>query len=313
MNDRGTGLIQRAAERLRKQQPDMGLVPAPVAPPSPAGAPAAAAAREALAPQLPLPPLPPAPIPSRTAFNDGPHVSTDIKIDRQRLAKSGITFSVTERSRIAEEFRIVTRQILAKAEAGAESASGARIIMVTSARPREGKTFTAINLALAISSQPDFRVLAVDCDVERQSMTSMFGIEAPKGFVDLLVDDRTDMRDVLIHTDVANLTILPAGPKRAGIPELLSSRRMRDILTEMADRYSDRYIVLDAPPCLATSDPSILASLVGQIVFVVEANRTQESEIEESIRLISTCPNISLILNKVEGTASDHFGSYGYY
>jgi protein-tyrosine kinase len=295
MNDRGTGLIQRAAERLRKQQQSDGAV----APAEPA-APAIVAERASFASSKPLP-------------DEGPRVSREVKIDRQRLAKSGITFSVTERSRIAEEFRIVTRQILAKAEAPGPAGGASRLIMVTSARPREGKTFTAINLALAISSQPDFRVLAVDCDVDRQSMTSLFGIEADKGFVDLLADDQTDMRDVLLRTDIPNLSVLPAGPRRAGVPELLSSRRMRDILSEMAQRYSDRYMVIDAPPCLATSDPSILASLVGQIVFVVEANRTQETEIEESIRLISTCPNISLILNKVEGTASDHFGSYGYY
>jgi receptor protein-tyrosine kinase len=293
MNDRGTGLIQRAAERLRKQQLPAAedVVPAPVAP--------------VIAAERTFPTLKP-------AQDDGPRVSREVKIDRQRLAKSGITFSVTERSRIAEEFRIVTRQIVTKAETPGPGGTS-RLIMVTSARPREGKTFTAINLALAISSQPDFRVLAVDCDVDRQSMTTTLGIEAEKGFVDLLADDTIDMRDVLLRTDLPNLSVLPAGLKRAGVPELLSSRRMREILAEMAQRYSDRYIVIDAPPCLATSDPSILASLVGQIVFVVEANRTQETEIEESIRLISTCPNISLILNKVEGTASDHFGSYGYY
>jgi receptor protein-tyrosine kinase len=292
MTDRGTGLIQRAAERLRKQQlPAEDAAPEPVAP--------------VIAAERPFPSLKP-------PQDDGPRVSREVKIDRQRLAKSGITFSVTERSRIAEEFRIVTRQIVAKAETPGPGGTS-RLIMVTSARPREGKTFTAINLALAISSQPDFRVLAVDCDVDRQSMTTTLGIEAEKGFVDLLADDKIDMRDVLLRTDLPNLSVLPAGLKRAGVPELLSSRRMREILAEMAQRYSDRYIVIDAPPCLATSDPSILASLVGQIVFVVEANRTQETEIEESIRLISTCPNISLILNKVEGTASDHFGSYGYY
>jgi protein-tyrosine kinase len=296
MNDRGTGLIQRAAERLRRQQQ----------PAAEGASPETVASATAAAERAPFPSL-------RPSQDEGPRVSREVKIDRQRLAKSGITFSVTERSRIAEEFRIVTRQILAKADAPGPAGGASRLIMVTSARPREGKTFTAINLALAISSQPDFRVLAVDCDVDRQSMTSLLGIEAEKGLVDLLADDHVDMRDVLLRTDLPNLSVLPAGPKRAGVPELLSSRRMRDILSEMAQRYSDRYMVIDAPPCLATSDPSILASLVGQIVFVVEANRTQETEIEESIRLISTCPNISLILNKVEGTASDHFGSYGYY
>ena len=303
MNDRPGGLIQRAAERLRNQRPDMGGV---VPPPPLVGAELAApAAREALRP------APFAPEPA----GDGHRISREVKIDRQRLAKSGITFALTERSRVAEEFRIVIRQILAKSQAlEAENPSGpSRIIMITSARPREGKTFTAINLALAIASQRDFRVLAIDCDVERQSLTSVLGIEAERGLVDLLDDESGDMRDLLIRTDIQNLTILPAGRKRPGVPELLSSRRMRDVLTEMAQRYSDRYILIDAPPCLATSDPSILAGLVGQIVFVVEANRTQEPEIAESLRLLSTCPNISLVLNKTEGTSSEHFGSYGYY
>jgi receptor protein-tyrosine kinase len=306
MNDRGPSLIQRAAERLRKQRPDDSaeVPPAEAAPAVPS---AAALSVDSLA-------LPPAP--RRSSVDNEPRISREVKIDRQRLAKAGITFAATERSRLAEEFRVVIRQLVAKAEATAAAPGGgshARLIMITSARPREGKTFTSINLAFAIASQPDYRVLAVDCDVDRQSMTSLLGIDADRGLIDLLADNANDMRDVMLRTDIPNLSVLPAGPRRAGVPELLSSRRMRDILTELAERYSDRYIVIDAPPCLATSDPSILASLVGQIVFVVEANRTQEAEIEESIRLISTCPNISLILNKVEGTASEYFGSYGYY
>ena len=297
MNDRTLGLIQRAAERLRSQQAEAGVV-SPLA--------------ESAAPAAPVQPVVVPPLPPKDG--EGLRTAREVKIDRQRLAKSGIIFASTERSRVAEEFRIIIRQVLAKAEqAASEGLQNARLIMITSARPREGKTFTSINVALAIASQRDFRVLALDCDVERQSMTSVLGIEADKGLVDLVADDAIDMRDILIRTDIENLTVLPAGRKRPGVPELLSSRRMRDILTEMAHRYSDRYIIIDAPPCLATSDPSILASLVGQIIFVVEANRTQEPEIEESLRLVSSCPNISLVLNKMEGTTSEHFGSYGYY
>jgi receptor protein-tyrosine kinase len=299
MNDRQPGLIQRAAERLR-QQPGAAVVPPGPLPSVPH---ADAAEMEPVRPPAPLPETPES------------RISREVKIDRQRLAKEGVTFSVNERSRIAEEFRLVSRQILAKAESlpgNAGSPSG-RLIMVTSARPREGKTFTTANLALAISSQRDFRVVAIDCDIERQSLTRILGIEADMGLVDVLADSKCDLRDVLLRTDLPNLTVLPAGKQRPGVPELLSSRRMKDVMVEMAHRYSDRYLILDAPPCLATSDPSILASLVGQIVFVVEANRTQEPEIEESLRLISTCANISLILNKSEGTSSDYFGSYGYY
>ena len=242
---------------------------------------------------------------------DAQRTRREVKIDRQRLARAGITFGVTERSRVVEEFRLILRQILAKAETIETGPS--RLIMVTSARPREGKTFTAIHLALAIASQRDFRVLAMDCDVERQSLTSLLGIDAETGIFDVLEKESLDMRDILLRTDIPNLTVLPAGSHRPGMPELMSSRRMRDVLSEMAHRYSDRYIIVDAPPCLSTSDPSILASMVGQIVFVVEANRTQEPEIDESLRLISTCPNISLVLNKTEGISSDYFGSYGYY
>jgi len=302
MNDRPIGLIQRAAERLRNQKPEIGIVPPTTAAdeilPN-----AAQGAATALQERVVEPP------PADDA--ETLRISREVKIDRQRLAKSGIIITNTERSRVAEEFRIIVRQILAKAQqASNENAAGpGRIIMITSSRPREGKTFTSINIALAIASQRDYRVLAMDCDVERQSMTSVLGIEVEKGLVDLIADESIDLRDILLRTDIPNLTVLPAGRKRPGVPELLSSRRMREILTEMAHRYADRYIVIDAPPCLATSDPSILASLVGQIVFVVEANRTQGPEIEESLRLVSSCPNISLVLNKMEGTTSDHFGS----
>ena len=304
MDDRSGGLIQRAAERLRAaQRAAVGVLPA---------APAAVAEPDA-APQVLAPPIvPPRPLPEPSPEEaEAQRTRREAKIDRQRLAKSGITFAVTERSRIAEEFRIILRQILAKAETIETGPS--RLIMVTSARPREGKTFTAINLALAIASQRDFRVLVMDCDVERQSLTSILGIDADEGLFDVLEKESLDMRDILLRTDIPNLTVLPAGRRRPGVPELMSSRRMRDVLSEMAHRYADRYIIVDAPPCLATSDPSILASMVGQIVFVVEANRTQEPEIDESLRLISTCPHISLILNKTEGTSSDYFGSYGYY
>ncbi len=302
MDERSGGLIQRAAERLRAAQRPSAAAAPPLSPPPPS------AAAETAPPVIVPPGADPDP-----AGDDGDAQRTrrEVKIDRQRLAKAGITFAVTERSRIAEEFRIILRQILAKAETIETGPS--RLIMVTSARPREGKTFTAINLALAIASQRDFRVLVMDCDVERQSLTSILGIDAETGIFDVLENESLDMRDILLRTDIPNLTVLPAGNRRPGVPELMSSRRMRDVLSEMAHRYSDRYIIVDAPPCLATSDPSILASMVGQIVFVVEANRTQEPEIDESLRLISTCPNISLILNKTEGTSSDYFGSYGYY
>src|SRR5579885_2528034 len=163
MNDRPIGLIQRAAERLRSQRPEIAIVP-----PKDELLPEAPARHDAPAP-IGAQPLPPPPPESRDVETS--RISREVKIDRQRLAKSGVIFTNTERSRVAEEFRIIVRQILAKAQGMANEPGQSRLIMITSSRPREGKTFTSINIALAIASQRDYRVLAMDCDVERQSMT----------------------------------------------------------------------------------------------------------------------------------------------
>jgi receptor protein-tyrosine kinase len=122
-----------------------------------------------------------------------------------------------------------------------------------------------------------------------------------------------DFADVLLRTNLHNLTLLPAGKPGADVPELLSSKRMASLVNEMARRYSDRFIIFDAPPCLASSDPSILAGLVGQVVFVVEAHRTQREEIESGLRLVSGCSNINLLLNKADVRTVEEFGSYSEY
>lgn len=240
----------------------------------------------------------------------------NVAIDRNRLNDAGVALPSADRSRLAEEFRIIKHRVLEIARRQAvEKSSGhsARLILVTSARPLEGKTFVAANLALAIAFEHDYRVLAMDCDSARQSLGEMLGVPAKSGLGDLLNGDMTDLSEILFHTDVPNLTVVPFGHRYANMPEMLSSNRMKALLEEIAQRYSDRFVVIDAPPCLAASEPSILAPLVGQIVVVVEANKTQRQEIEESLRLISACPVISLILNKTDGSSPDQFGSYSYF
>jgi len=107
--------------------------------------------------------------------------------------------------------------------------------------------------------------------------------------------------------------LLPAGRGGPHVPELLSSREMGALLVELTQRLPDRFIIIDTPPCMASSDAAALAPLVGQIVFVVEAHSTQQVEIEAALSMLSACPQISLLLNKSDTLASEHFGSYGYY
>ena len=259
---------------------------------------------------------PVAPIAPRKATGGGPALTPagpELVLDRGRLAGFGIAIPSAARSRTVEEFRLVKRNLV-----GAWSQKdlmadrrASRLIMVTSARPGEGKTFTALNLALAFASERSVKALLVDVDTQHSTMPAILGIERNKGIVDVLAGD-LELPEVLVQTNIPNLMILPAGRGGPHVPELLSSPEMGGLLDEMTQRLPDHYLIIDTPPCMASSDAAALAPLVGQIVFVVEANNTQQGEIEAALSTLSTCPRISLLLNKSDSLATEHFGSYGY-
>ena len=241
--------------------------------------------------------------------------SRQVSIDRNSLARHGIAIPSAKRSRVVEEFRMVKRQVVGNymEEAADDAMNKNRVIMVTSARPREGKTFAAINLALSIATEQDLKVLLIDLDTKYHAMQDMMGIPANYGLTDLLSNPEVDFSDVVLRTNLPNLTVMPAGTPNVRSPELLSSKRTRAMFTEMTQRYSDRFIIFDAPSILGSSDPAVLATLVGQTVMVVEADRTQQEEVETAVGLISSCPIISLLLNKIRTSAADQFGSYSDY
>jgi protein-tyrosine kinase len=251
-----------------------------------------------------------APTAEPALFAPGPQLT----LDRGRLAGFGIAIPSSARSRTVEEFRLVKRNLMAawpQSDLTGDRRSG-RLIMITSARPGEGKTFTSINLALAFASERDVKALLVDVDTQHPGLPKIFGIPGEKGIVDVLAGD-LELSEVLIQTNLPNLMLLPAGRGGPHVPELLSSREMGALLVELMQRLSDRFIIIDTPPCMASSDAAALAPLVGQIVFVVEAHSTQQEEVEAALSMLSACPQISLLLNKSDTLASEHFGSYGYY
>jgi exopolysaccharide/PEP-CTERM locus tyrosine autokinase len=237
-----------------------------------------------------------------------------VNISPASLAAQGIALPSAGLGRTVEEFRIIKRQILANASQ-VNSAAGAhlnRAVMITSAKPGDGKTYTAINLALSLAVERDLKVLLVDADVYRQSMLQYLGITAEAGWIDYISGSGHSFSDILLHTNIPNLSILPAGNGNAEVPELMSSRNMSAFVHEMAARYLDRFIIFDTLPCLASSEPAILSSLVGQTLFVVAANATSRDELDSSLRLISACPSVSLVLNKAEPLLNQEFGKYGY-
>jgi protein-tyrosine kinase len=237
-----------------------------------------------------------------------------VNVSPTSLASNGISLPSNGFVRTVEEFRVIKRQVLSNV-ARAPMTPGSdlnRVIMITSAKPGDGKTYTAINLALSLAHERDLKVLLVDADVYRQSMMSYLGIKAEAGWIDLLADRNLTFSDVLLHTNIPNLSVLPAGKPHPEVPELMSSRRMGNLVSEMARRYPDRFIIFDTLPCLVSSEPAILASLVGQTIFVVAAHESSRDQIESSLRLINACPSVSLILNKADPVLTEQFGKYGY-
>jgi exopolysaccharide/PEP-CTERM locus tyrosine autokinase len=236
-----------------------------------------------------------------------------ITIDLDRLERLGcIRSEGGKKTELVEQFQIIKRPLIQKALAtGGGAIRNGNAIMVTSAKPGEGKSFVAINLALSIASEHDLHVMLLDGDFFHQSLPAMLGVTVERGLVDLLLDERLDIGDVLLSTNVDKLTILPAGRGRSHSTELLSSQRMRLLMQEAVSRYTDRLIIIDSPPVLASTETGVLASLVGQIVMVVEQNRTGSRLVERSLAKLRDCAELSFVLNKVEPLWEENFaGSY---
>lgn len=234
-------------------------------------------------------------------------------IDAVALERGGMVDWSRTRSRISEEFRLVQRQILRSAFGPGAEPGFSNLLMVTSARPGEGKSFTSVNLAGSIARQGDHHVLLVDADSKRDSVCYAFGLAESRGLLDLVANPKLDPAPLIVKTPIERLSILPVGRERERSAELFSTKEMTRLIQSLGRRYADRLLILDAPPCLSTSDPAVLAPVVGQILFVVEADRTQRDEVEASLDLIQACPTITLVLNKQQISSRYTFGAYSSY
>jgi len=214
---------------------------------------------------------------------------------------------------IQDDYRRIKRPLVSNACGRNKSmVERGNLILVTSSVPGEGKSYTSVNLALSISLEMDNTVLLVDCDVEKQGVSRMLGLEGVSGLVDVLGDDNLSIGDVLLQTDIPNFRVVSAGKHNEYYSEMLASQRMAELVDEIAGRYTDRIIIFDGPPLLPTPQTQILAGLVGQVVFIIEAGKTPQTFIEDALRMIPKEQAIGLVLNKTEGL-SERGNYYGYY
>ncbi len=262
----------------------------------------------------PPPAHPPAP-PSATmsaapaAQADGaplvlPKRAPRVDIDLERLALAGYLTPLAPRSLVADQFRVVKRPLIGNA-VGPNAAEVARgnLIMVTSARPGEGKTFTAINLAISLAAELDTTVLLVDADVTRPSVMDVLGLPRSAGLMDLLQDDAVRLEDTLLRTNIDKLTVLPSGTAHARATEMLASEAMARLLQELSSRYANRLIVFDSPPLLLATESRVLATHMGQVVVVVQAEQTLQADVRAALATIDNCPLRLMLLNQARKAA----------
>jgi len=256
----------------------------------------------------------PAPAPAAPADTPRPGPRR-VQLDLARMRDLGMVTAAGGRTNLLEEFRVIKRPLLKRAFA--ERAPGknpSNLIMITSSLPGEGKTYSSINLAMSIAMELDHTVLLVDADVARPSVMRTLGLPAQRGLMDVLLDDSLDVSDVLLRTNVDTLAILPAGTSTPHATELLASSTMTALVNELANRYPDRVIIFDSPPLLLTSESRELASHMGQIVVVVEAQTTTQHAVKEALQRLEGFDNVNLIYNKtrdlpgIEETYDYHYG-----
>ena len=290
-------LIEQAAKRLDELRNAGVILPdvSAEAPAAPRAAVPAVAAAPAEPPQVEPPPR---------------RVSARVDLDLARIADEGLVTPNEPRSPIAEQFRLIKRPLLGNvAKGGAGGIARANLIGVTSALPGEGKSFTSVNLAMSIAMELDRSVLLVDADIVRPSLPRMLGLPHGPGLLDLLGSPPTEFSRALLRTNIDKLAFLGAGTLHPKAAEMLASDAMLALLEEVAARYSDRVIIFDTPPLLVTTESRVLASRMGQVVFVVRAGRTLQSEVRQALATVEACPVKLMMLNGASNTSE---GSYGY-
>ena len=239
-------------------------------------------------------------------------------VDRQRLRADGALPPPEHERDLAEQFRRIKRPLVAyaltPANASAEALVSRHIIVVASAIPGEGKTFTAINLAVSLSQEKDVSVLLVDADMAKPHVSDLFGMRGERGLFDALADDAVDVETLVVDTDIPGLSFLPAGVAQDGAAELLASHRMNALMTQVVSRETRRLVVIDSPPLLLTNESRELVNVAGQIVLVVHALSTEQSAVTDAVALIPEGKNVGLILNQVDPKSPDvQFYGYGRY
>jgi exopolysaccharide/PEP-CTERM locus tyrosine autokinase len=247
------------------------------------------------------------------SYQDAAPTSASPVIEFSALHRAGLTPSESDERRLMAEYRQIKRPLVANAVTrGAPILRNGHLIVVASAMPGEGKTFTAVNLALSMSFEKDLHVVLVDADTAKPQLTQVLGVTDSPGLLDALREQTFDPEQAILPTDVPNLSFMPAGRHSAEATELLASTRMAQVAGALTRRDRQRILLFDSPPLLLTNESRVLTQLAGQVVVVVRAESTPHPVVLDALDLLEGEPAVYLVLNQSSRSSTEAYYYYGY-
>jgi protein-tyrosine kinase len=238
-------------------------------------------------------------IPSETINEDQPRF----------IPKNALIVTLTEpESPAAEEYRKLKAMVIKLTQEDSKRTA----IMVTSSNSGEGKSLTAINLAISLAQEVTHSVLLIDADLRRPSIAEYLGITAETGLAECLRDG-VNVSSAIIDTNVPKLSILPAGKSVTNPVELLSSPKMKSLLPELKRLYPERYIIIDTPPTLPFAESQILSLLVDGVLFVVKEGETTVQDLQDSLDILKGTKILGISFNNVDVRAQGMNNRYRQY
>lgn len=185
-------------------------------------------------------------------------------------------------------------------------ANGWNALAITSPGPGQGKTLTAINLAISLAREVNYSVLLVDLDLHNPTVHKYFGYSPNVGLDDYLRED-VGLSEILFNPDIEHLVVLPNKAPVTGSSELLSSPQMHALVEEMKTRYPTRFVLFDLPPLLSVDDALSFAPYVDSVLLVVEEGTTTKDDIAYSLDLLQATPILGTVLNKSNARVSEAY------
>jgi receptor protein-tyrosine kinase len=252
-------------------------------------------------------------VPSNRLDCETSSLNEELALDLKLLSEKGMVDNSVERRLINEEYRAIKRKILSNAFGPlSKTIERSNVVMVTSSKPGEGKTFTAVNLALSIASEQDKTVLLVDADVLRPNVMKTLGAHNREGLIEYLLGEKKEISDVMLSTNIPKLKLIAAGKSHNLSNELLASEVMSKTVDEFSTRYKDRIVIIDTPPLLGINETAVLANLAGQAIVVCDEGRSKIHDIKNAVAHLNPEMAIGFVVNK--SLREDNGpGYYGYY